>query len=661
MQSHPPSRLHVAGALALLLLSTGAFIGRCSLDPRIPFLVQDDETPWIGYPSPPSGLMGLAQRDALPITTFRRDFGASGDERTVTLRFRALRFAEVRLNDEVVARSDDASGHWRNWKSVAIDDGIRSGANTLRVSVRNATGPPLLALRIEGLAEAVHTDTTWWVTEKDQRKSAIVVGTDRINPSTFVLPTPLEGLAARGLTLALVVLLAFAAVIGIGQLDPGRRGPTLRAVLPFALLGCWFVLFFATWIEIPIKVGFDAKHHIAYVNYLLEHGSLPRADDGWSMFHPPVYYVSTAALVGLQDALGLGRGLWPWKLVGFLAGLANALLCWRIGCVLFGARSRETMFVAVMAAVLPMNLYISAYVTNESLHAAFAAAILLSTCRLLLCDRTEKRALVVWGVLVALGVLTKYTAWIVSGVAGFFLLVRWYRVERVSTSQAALRVGGLVALVFVIAGWFYIRHTIQLGQPFPLNVDLPGETAQWWSPPGYYTPAFFWHFGSVLSHPFLAGYHTAWDSFYATLWGDGQLAGQVFAGARHSFWNYPLLAVGYALAVPATLLLLLGVARAFRLAFQDPDGGRRAAFSLLLTVSWALLGSVLFLTLRQQDYGQMKAFYALAITAPVTVFFGLGAGAADRWLESHSLDWARTLLVAWLATFAAVVLLSYLG
>ncbi len=73
MQSHPPSRLHVAGALALLLLSTGAFIGRCSLDPRIPFLVQDDETPWIGYPSPPSGLMGLAHPDALPITTYQPD------------------------------------------------------------------------------------------------------------------------------------------------------------------------------------------------------------------------------------------------------------------------------------------------------------------------------------------------------------------------------------------------------------------------------------------------------------------------------------------------------------------------------------------------------------------------------------------------------------
>jgi hypothetical protein len=57
----------------------------------------------------------------------------------------------------------------------------------------------------------------------------------------------------------------------------------------------------------------------------------------------------------------------------------------------------------------------------------------------------------------------------------------------------------------------------------------------------------------------------------------------------------------------------------------------------------------------------MKAFYALAITAPVTVFFGLGAGAADRWLEARSLEAGRIALAAWLAAFAAVVWLSYLG
>jgi hypothetical protein len=53
------SRLQVAGAAALLLLSTGVFAARCVTNPAIPFLVQDAEAPWIMFPIPPTGLMGL--------------------------------------------------------------------------------------------------------------------------------------------------------------------------------------------------------------------------------------------------------------------------------------------------------------------------------------------------------------------------------------------------------------------------------------------------------------------------------------------------------------------------------------------------------------------------------------------------------------------------
>jgi hypothetical protein len=214
-------------------------------------------------------------------------------------------------------------------------------------------------------------------------------------------------------------------------------------------------------------------------------------------------------------------------------------------------------------------------------------------------------------------------------------------------------------LVLALSGWFYVRNIIHFGQAFPLNVDLPGQTQQWWSQPGYYTPAFFLRFGSVLEHPYLAGFHTAWDSFYSTLWGDGQLAGQIFARARHPYWDYELIAAGYWLALPATALLALGVARSLSLAFRDRDAGRRAAHSFLLTLAYTLLLSVLYMTLRQQDYGQAKAFYALATIAPLSIFFGLGCGAADNWLEARGASWARALLYGWLGAFSTVLLLSY--
>ena len=47
-----------------------------------------------------------------------------------------------------------------------------------------------------------------------------------------------------------------------------------------------------------------------------------------------------------------------------------------------------------------------------------------------------------------------------------------------------------------------MRNLVHLGQLFPLNTDLPGATQAWWQQPGYYTPAFFLHFGDALRHPF---------------------------------------------------------------------------------------------------------------------------------------------------------------
>jgi hypothetical protein len=121
------------------------------------------------------------------------------------------------------------------------------------------------------------------------------------------------------------------------------------------------------------------------------------------------------------------------------------------------------------------------------------------------------------------------------------------------------------------------------------------------------------------------------------------------------------MAVGYWLALPASALLALGALRSLRLAFRAPDAGRRALHSFLLTVAYALFLSVLFMTLRQPDYGQLKAFYALAAIAPLSIFFALGGSALDAWLEARHATWARVLFYGWLGTFAALLLLCYLG
>ena len=654
------NRLQVAGAAALVLLSVGFFAQRCVSEPRIAFIFQGSEAPWIMHPLRPDGMMGLAERDALPVTRFLHRFELERVPPSAQLVLRALRNAELQVNGTRVAAAEGEASPWRHWRRFELAPHLRPGRNELMAAVTNGTGPPMLALHSEGLGPAVVSGPDWAVSQDGGPwRAAARVDASHSNPSGYALPQPGESAAARANTLLLLFITS--ALLFLATLSPRGRGlPALAArALPF-LVGVIWLAFLARALEIPPAVGFDAHHHLKYVDYLREHWRLPLATDGWMMFHPPVYYLPTALLVELEAWLGSDSRI-GWKLLGWLAGLATALICGALGARAFGRGTREAAFALGFGALVPMNVYISAYVTNESLHTALACAVVLVTAQGLRSDAPSGRWLLGWGALASAAVLTKYTAWIVVSIAGFFLAARWLLVERASLARVARRGALPVAVLLVLAGWFYARNWLHFGQPFPLNVDLPGETRQWWSQPGYYTPAFFLSFGDVLMHPFLAGYHSAWDSLYSTLWGDGQLAGQMFARARHPHWDWQLMASLYWLALPATGLLLWGALRSLVVALRPGDPGLRALHSFLLTLAYALFFSVLYMTLRQQDYGQAKAFYAMASIAPLSAFFALGCGSADRWLEARGLRWARALLYGWLGALGGAIVLSFAG
>ena len=141
--------------------------------------------------------------------------------------------------------------------------------------------------------------------------------------------------------------------------------------------------------------------------------------------------------------------------------------------------------------------------------------------------------------------------------------------------------------------------------------------------------------GSRLRHPYLAGFHSFWDGLYSTFWGDGGIAGRVYPADRHGLWSYDFMSAGYLLAIPATLLLLLGALRALGMALRDPDHRRRIAFSFLLTASWAVFFSLGFLTLRLPFFAQAKASYALCLITPLSLFFALGADRLDAALAER--------------------------
>jgi hypothetical protein len=222
---------------------------------------------------------------------------------------------------------------------------------------------------------------------------------------------------------------------------------------------------------------------------------------------------------------------------------------------------------------------------------------------------------------------------------------------------------GSFALAWLAAaGWFYARNWIELGVPFVGNWNLPGAEQRWWQQPGFHTPAYYLGFGEALRHPYLAGFHSFADGIYSTLWGDGGIGGRVFPADRHPLWNYGFMSIGYWLALPATALALFGGWRCVRLALspgQDP--GRRAALSFLCTASYAMAFAILFMTVSLPFFAQAKAFYGLALTAPLGVFLGAGATRLDAALAARGWLLGRALLAGAVALTLAVFLLGFAG
>jgi hypothetical protein len=135
----------------------------------------------------------------------------------------------------------------------------------------------------------------------------------------------------------------------------------------------------------------------------------------------------------------------------------------------------------------------------------------------------------------------------------------------------------------------------------------------------------------------------------------------MLAARRHPHWDWELMAAGYLWALPATALIGFGALRSGHAALRATDPHLRALHSFLLSVAWALLLSVLFMTLRQPDYGLAKAFYGLAGLAPLCVFFGMGAGAVDRWLAQRSPGIGQPVFYAWLGGFVVTTFVPYWG
>jgi hypothetical protein len=644
-----------AGALALVAGSLGLAGLDARLSPAVVFLDASPAAPWIMAPLPVSAGLEQWGRERPPETRFRRHLELAQLPERVSLRLRAVRDFRLSVNGQVPEGGSAEGGDWRRARSIDVTPLLRPGSNQLDVHVRHRNGPALLSLASEGLAPPLRSDGQWRVAVDGRPLGAAIPADDtRVNPAALAVETPLEGLARRA-----TLLLGLAALGALGAaLWPRMRSERLRASLPAASLAAaallWMGVALAKGLRLPLEIGFDARHHLAYVAFVRERWALPLATDGWSMFHPPLFY-GLAALLAPLGELAL-RAL-PW-----IAGLLSLLVVRGLAARLYPGEPCVAVLAVLFAAVVPVHLYSAAYFTNETLHAGLAGLALLASVDALLAPRASPRQLACLGVWFGLAALTKFTALALAPVALFFLTCKGLALERDGARAVARRVGLAAGLMLAVAGAWYARNLWHFGTPILGNWGrMPGAEHAWWQQPGFHTLAWYTGFGESLHHPWLAGFHSFWDGVYSTFWGDGGIGGRVFPADRHGLWSYDFMSAGYLVGLPFTGLLALGLLRWLGEAFRAADPHRRAALSFLLTGCWAVGFSLLYLTLRLPFFAQAKASYALPLLAPLSLAFAVGAAGADDWLARAAGPPARWAFAGLVAAGLACLYLGFAG
>lgn len=215
--------------------------------------------------------------------------------------------------------------------------------------------------------------------------------------------------------------------------------------------------------------GYDSGFHYDYIRYLLKHGELPAADAVFSGFHPPLYYLTAAALLrwgaDVQDLL--------W--IAIVCGIIRLALVW-VGLEWY-VKSRVARLAALtLAAVLPVSVHIDGQPYPEPISCMLSVAALLFVPKAFnSCGWQRWRYTALIGALLGVQLLAKISALIgiatIGLVAGAELLLAHGRPVR----ERLLRLlpwSLLIVLPLLITGWYYARNVREHGKPFVTSFDL---------------------------------------------------------------------------------------------------------------------------------------------------------------------------------------------
>jgi tetratricopeptide (TPR) repeat protein len=614
-------------AIALVGAVVASLVWLCARDPRITFLVGDERAEWIIPLSAPNTEMhSIAELDAV----FRREFVVEGQPRTARLSVRAARRVQLRINGREVELG--ASRNWKDFSNADVLACLHAGTNTVEARVFNDNAPPALWLVLATDRFTLRSDQMWEASFAGSAWRRAVLATAPRMPGRGNLIAGGEG-TLSALALVWPVWMIFGGLsiavwmagrwwlnrIRMPKVNAIHRWLSNEAVVPLLIIATvWVALYCNNTGLLSPNIGFDAGDHLYYIEYIQKHKALPLPNEGWEMFQPPLYYIiSAATLSSFGLTVSDGVGVMVLRLLTLCFGLVHIVFVFLSLRLLFPGQIGRQMVGLVLAAFLPMNLYLSHYVTNETL------AALLVSVSIYLCLRMLKTGTNSWASISALGfvigaaALTKFTAVLVVP----FIVVALARqtfARREGVGTGLKKLGSMLGIAILVSGWHYVRLWKQTGRVVIGGWD-PASGSAWWQDDGYRVAAWFGRFGESLFHPLFSCTASFLDGIYSTMWGDG-LCGGASGMVFRPPWNYNLMVAGYFLAVLPTVLILVGAAASAVKLVREGGSDR----FVLLGLAFAVWVGLIYFNLEVPYYASVKSFFGLCALVPLCFFGAVG-------------------------------------
>lgn len=235
----------------------------------------------------------------------------------------------------------------------------------------------------------------------------------------------------------------------------------------FALAASMYL--YNAWVALPLS-GYDGPFHAGYIAAIRLDGRFPLAHEGWSTFHPPLYYAASALIWWLfPDDADPHAILFSMRLIGVISALGIGAAVYLSIRRLLPASPLSALCGATAILFLPM-IVVSASLLGNEVPAAFLCALAM----FLVLGRpggilSRGRSIGV-GLVLGLVITTKVSGLLVLAAVSVFLLLQGWRLQifRKQIWTSALIV---IIATFSVSGWFFARNLYHYKKPLVFETE----------------------------------------------------------------------------------------------------------------------------------------------------------------------------------------------